>query len=97
MGAGVDAAAAPRPSLETTMPTRGDVEVASPLCRAARPHAVVCEETLNYGLTGGSLTRTSIVEQTCFKHMRYAARENEWRCTCGATEPGGSVAALWAA
>jgi len=97
LGAGVDVAAAPRPSLETTMPTRGDIGVASPLCRAERPHAVVCEETLNYGLMGGSLTRVSIVEQTCFKHMRYAAAENEWRCTCGAIQPGGSVAALWAA
>ena len=79
------------------MPTRRDIEVASPLCRAEWPDAVVCEETPNYGLAGGTLKRASIVERSCFKLMRYAARENEWRCVCGASEPGRSVAALWAA
>jgi hypothetical protein len=78
------------------MPTRGDIEVASPLCCAQWPDAVVCEETLNYGLRGGTLTYASIVERPCFKLMHYAARENEWHCVCGATEPGRSVA-RWAA
>jgi hypothetical protein len=79
------------------MPTRGDIEVASPLCRAEWPDAVLCEQTRNYGLAGGTLTRASIVVRSCFKLMRYAARENEWRCVCGASEPGSSVAALRAA
>ena len=79
------------------MPTRDDIELASPLCRAERPGPVVREETLNYGLAGGTLVRVSVVERSCFKIMRYAARENEWRCACGAYEPGHSVAALRAA
>jgi hypothetical protein len=79
------------------MPTRSDIEVASPLCRADWPDAVVCEETPNYGLAGGTLTRASIVVRSCFKLMRYAAKENEWHCGCGAREPGRSVAARWAA
>jgi len=79
------------------MPTRRDIEVAAPLCRALWPDAVECEETRNYGLAGGTLTRASIVVRSCSKLMRYAASENEWRCGCGASEPGRSVAALWAA
>jgi hypothetical protein len=79
------------------MATRDDIETASPRCRAEWPDAVVCEETLNYGLRGGTLVRVSVVERSCFKIMRYAARENEWHCGCGAREPGRSVAALWAA
>ena len=79
------------------MPIRADIEVASPLCRAEWPDAVASEETVNYGLTGGTLTRSSIVVRPCFKLMRYAAQENEWRCGCGASEPGRHVAALWAA
>jgi hypothetical protein len=79
------------------MPTGADIEVASPRCRAEWPDAVVCEETPNYGLAGGTLTRVSIVVRSCFKPMRYAASENAWHCGCGASEPGRSVAALWAA
>jgi len=79
------------------MPTRDDIELASPLCRAERPGPVVCVETRNYGLAGGTLLRASSVERPCFQLMRYAARENEWRCECGAWEPGHSVAALRAA
>jgi hypothetical protein len=76
------------------MPTRGDIEVASPRCRAEWPDAVVCEETPNYGLARGTLARASIVVRSCFKLMRYAARENAWHCGCGASEPGRSVAAV---
>jgi hypothetical protein len=76
------------------MPTRDDIEVASPLCRAEWPDAVVCEESRNFGLTGGTLVRVSVVERSCFKIMRYAARENEWHCACGASEAGRSVARL---
>ena len=54
----------------------------------------VSEETRNYGLTGGTLVRVSVVERSCFKIMHYAARENEWRCGCGASEPGRSVAGV---
>ena len=79
------------------MPTRCDVEGASLLCRAEWPEAAVREETPNYGRAGGFLTRASIVERSRFGLVRYAARENEWRCGCGAREPGRSVAALWAA
>jgi hypothetical protein len=79
------------------MPTRCDIELASPLCRAEWPDAVVCEESRNYGLAGGTLLRARIVVRSCFKLMRYAARENEWRCGCGASEPGRSVAAFRAA
>ena len=78
------------------MPTRDDIEAASPLCRAERPGPVVCVETRNYGLAGGTLTRASIVVRSCFKLMRYAAKENEWHCVCGASEPGRSVG-RWAA
>jgi hypothetical protein len=78
------------------MPTRDDIEAASPLCRAQWPDAVLCEQTRNYGLAGGTLTRASIVLRSCFKIMRYAARENEWHCACGASEAGRSVA-RWAA
>jgi hypothetical protein len=79
------------------MPTRADIEVASPRCRAEWPDAIVCEERPNYGLAGGTFTQASIVVRSCFKLMRYAASENEWHCGCGASEPGRSVAALWAA
>jgi hypothetical protein len=79
------------------MPTRADIQVASPRCRAEWPDAIFCEETANYGLAGGTLTQVSIVVRSCFKRMRYMARENEWHCGCGASEPGRSVAALWAA
>jgi hypothetical protein len=78
------------------MPTRDDIEVASPLCRAEWPDTVLSEETRNYGLKGGTLVRVSVVERSCFKIMHYAARENEWRCVCGASEPGYSVG-RWAA
>ena len=79
------------------MPTRDDIEAASPLCRAEWPDGVLRVETRNYGLAGGTLLRASSVERPCFQLMRYAARENEWRCACGAYEPGHSVAALRAA
>jgi hypothetical protein len=79
------------------MPTRTDIDLASPRCRAVWPDAVVCEQTPNYGLAGGTLTRASIVVRSCFRVMRYAARENRWNCGCGANEPGRSVAGLWAA
>ena len=78
------------------MPTRDDIEAASPLCRAEWPDGVLRVETRNYGLTGGTLTRASIVVRSCLKLMRYAAKENEWHCVCGASEPGRSVG-RWAA
>jgi hypothetical protein len=79
------------------MPTRADIEVASPRCRAEWPDAMVCEEWRNYGLAGGTFTQASIVVRSCFKLMRYAASKNEWHCGCGASKPGRSVAALRAA
>lgn len=69
------------------MPTRADMEFATPRCVAEWPAAMEVEESKNLGLAGGTLIRPEIVLEHCLKLMRYRRVEALWRwvCECGAT------------
>jgi hypothetical protein len=70
------------------MPTRADIEAATPRCRAKWPDAIARQVSNNFGLTGGTLVRASVVVRICLRPMRYEARDNTWVCGCGAAWPG---------
>lgn len=59
------------------MPTREDIEVATPLC-----HRRLMQRSGQHG-----------VHFTCYQPMRYVAGRNAWRCDCGAEESGELIAA----
>jgi hypothetical protein len=70
------------------VPTRADIEAATPRCRANWPDAFAREASTNFGLAGGTLVRATVVTRTCLRPMRYHARDNTWACDCGAAWPG---------
>ena len=70
------------------MPTRADIEAATPRCRANWPDAFARETSTNFGLTGGTLVRATVVTRICLRPMRYRASDNTWNCDCGAGWPG---------
>jgi hypothetical protein len=71
------------------MPTRGDIEAATPRCQATRQKPG--PETVNFGLRGGVLR--AMIELLCLTPMRYQAATHTWLCDCGSTEAGDVVAA----
>ncbi len=70
------------------MPTRADIEAATPRCRANWPDAFAREASTNFGLGGGTLVRATVVTRRCLRPMRYRTCDNTWVCDCGATWPG---------
>ena len=70
------------------MPTRADIEAATPRCRANWPDAFAREASTNFGLGGGTLVRATVVTRLCLRLMRYRASDNTWVCDCGAAWPG---------
>ncbi len=70
------------------MPTRGDIEAATPRCRARRQQI---GEARNFGLRGGMTQWMS--EFFCLQPMRYRAADDIWLCQCGATQTGASLGA----
>jgi hypothetical protein len=75
------------------MPTRADIEAATPRCRANWPDAFARQASTNFGLGGGTLVRATIVMRLCLRPMRYRACDNTWVCDCGAPSPGRLLAA----
>ena len=78
------------------MPTRADIEAATPRCRANWPYALP-EVSTNFGLTGGILVRATVVLRVCLRPLRYLASDNTWVCDCGAGWPGPLLSACAAA
>jgi hypothetical protein len=70
------------------VPTRADIEAATPRCRANWPDAFAREVSTNFGLSGGILVRATVVLRICLRPMRYLASDNTWVCDCGAGWPG---------
>jgi hypothetical protein len=70
------------------MPTRADIEAATPRCRATWPDAIERQVSTNFGLGGGTLVRASLLIRLCLRPMSYQARDNTWVCGCGAAWPG---------
>jgi hypothetical protein len=79
------------------VPTRADIEAATPRCQANWPDAFVRQASTNFGLRGGTLVRATIVMRLCLRPMRYRACDNTWVCDCGAPWPGPLLSARAAA
>jgi len=79
------------------MPTRADIEAATPRCRANWPDAFARKASTNFGLGGGTLVRATVVLRLCLRPMRYMASDNTWDCDCGAAWPGPLLSARAAA
>jgi hypothetical protein len=79
------------------VPTRADIEAATPRCQANWPDAFVRQASTNFGLGGGTLVRACIVMRLCLRPMRYRACDNTWVCDCGAAWSGPLLAARVAA
>jgi hypothetical protein len=75
------------------MPTRADIEAATPRCRAHWPDAIARQVSKNFGLGGGTLVRASVVIRICLRPMRYQPGDNTWVCDCGAAWPGPQLSA----
>jgi hypothetical protein len=79
------------------VPTRADIDAATPRCRAEWPDAFAREASTNFGLGGGTLVRATVVTRLCLRPMRYRACDNTWVCDCGAPWPGPLLSAHAAA
>ena len=79
------------------MPRRADIEAATPRCRSAWPDAFARQASTNFGLSGGTLVRATVVLRLCLLPMRYGACDNTWVCGCGAAWPGPLLSARTAA
>jgi hypothetical protein len=79
------------------VPTRADIEAATPRCRANWPDAFERQASTNFGLGDGILVRATLVTRLCLRLMRYRARDNTWVCDCGAAWSGPLLAARVAA
>ena len=79
------------------MPTRADIESATPRCQADWPDAFARQASTNFGLGDGTLVRATIVMRLCLRPMRYRACDNTWVCDCGAAWSGPLLAARVAA
>jgi hypothetical protein len=79
------------------VPTRADIEAATPRCQADWPDAFARQASTNFGLGGGTLVRATIVMRLCLRPMRYRACDNTWVCDCGAAWSGPLLAARVAA
>lgn len=66
------------------MPTRADIEAATPRCQARRKE--VGQVRVSFGMRAGMTQQT--VELTCLKPMRYETASNTWVCECGSTTTG---------
>jgi hypothetical protein len=62
------------------VPTRADIELATPLCWAARSERLPDQLSVNFGLRGGTLTTVRRIEVICYQPLRYAATVNRWVC-----------------
>jgi hypothetical protein len=71
------------------MPTRSDIEAATPRCQAIRHEPGVAHP--NFGRRGGLIRGT--VERLCLKPMSYHAAGGTWICQCGSTQSGASLGA----
>ena len=79
------------------MPTRADIEAATPRCRANWPDAFARVVSTNFGLSGGTLVRATVVLRICLRPLRYLASDNTWVCDCGADWPAPLLSAPAAA
>ena len=79
------------------MPSRSDIEAATPRCRANWPDAFARQACTNFGLGGGTLVHATIVMRLCLRPMRYRTCDHTWVCDCGATWSGPLLAARVAA
>lgn len=79
------------------MPTRADIEAATPRCRASWPDAFERQESTNFGLAGGTMVRATIVLRLCLRPLRYRPCDSSWVCDCGVAWPGRLLAARAAA
>lgn len=66
------------------MPTRADIEAATPRCQARRKE--LGQVRVNFGVRGGMTQQT--IEVLCLRPMRHRAANNTWLCECGSTETG---------
>jgi hypothetical protein len=73
------------------MPTRADIEAATPRCRASWPDAIARQVSTNFGRAGGTLVRASVVTRLCLRPMHYRACDNTWVCGCGAAWPASQL------
>ena len=71
------------------VPTRADIEAATPRCQARRYETGVVR--VNYGLRGGMTEHK--VAFLCLKPMGYRAADNTWVCGCGSVEQGAVLGA----
>lgn len=62
------------------MPTRADIELATPLCWATRSERLPDQLSVNFGLRGGILASRRRIEVICYQPLRYAATLNSWVC-----------------
>jgi hypothetical protein len=75
------------------MPTRADIEAATPRCQASRRQPGIAHA--NFGRRGGFIRGT--IERLCLEPMRYSAVAGLWMCECGATQSGAALGARAAA
>jgi hypothetical protein len=62
------------------VPTRADIELATPLCWATRCERLPDQVSVNFGLRGGTLRTLRRIEVICYRPLRYAAAWNRWVC-----------------
>jgi hypothetical protein len=62
------------------LPTRADIELATPLCWATRSERLPDQLSVNFGLRGGTLVTPRRIEIICYQPLRYAAACNRWVC-----------------
>jgi hypothetical protein len=75
------------------LPTRADIEVATPLCWATRYERLPDQLSVNFGLRGGTLRTVRKIEVICYQPMRYAATWNRWVCAaCSGVVAGRALA-----
>jgi len=63
------------------LPTRADIELATPLCWATRSVRLPDQLSVNFGLRGGTLVTPQRIEIICYQPLRYASACNRWVCT----------------
>jgi hypothetical protein len=79
------------------LPTRADIELATPLCWATRHERLPDQVSVNFGLRGGTLRTLRTIEVICYQPMRYVATWNRWVCAgcCGVLEGSALTGRQW--
>jgi hypothetical protein len=81
----------------SVLPTRADIELATPLCWATRSRRLPDQLSVNFGLRGGTLTTLQKIDVICYQPLRYVATWNRWVCAAcsGVLEGSGQAGRRW--